>query len=278
MTDTSATRPRFVLECIYYVIAIFFFVYLFYLLLDQRRRPDPAGDDAGAGHLRAVRPQRRCARTISIRACRRRPITSSPRSTSPARSPSPTTCTPNTTRSAPSAPATGIRPTCSWAALMTVLVLEYSRKRHMPLFVLNIMLMLYAVYGYVVPGMFYHAGLSWWRVVTAMSVETTTGVFSNLPQIALTVVGAFLLVLSTLSGFGCIELLLRATKRVAIRSPHALPQSAVIGSMCVGTVSGSGAANAITIGSATIPGHDRRRHAAGDRGGDRVRRPRSAAS
>ncbi len=46
---------------------------------------------------------------------------------------------------------------------------------------------------------------------------------------------------------------MRATKRVAARSPHALPQSAVIGSMCVGTISGSGAANAITIGSATIP-------------------------
>src|SRR5204862_143121 len=50
-----------------------------------------------------------------------------------------------------------------------------------------------------------------------------------------------------------IESLLRATKRVAARSAHALPQSAVVGSMCVGTVSGSGAANAITIGSATIP-------------------------
>jgi TRAP transporter 4TM/12TM fusion protein len=123
----------------------------------------------------------------------------------------------------------------------------------MPLFVLNLVLILYAAYGYVVPGMFYHAGLSWGRVVTAMSVETATGVFSNLPQIALTVVGSFLLVLSTLSGFGCIESLLRATKRVAVRSAHALPQSAVIGSMCVGTVSGSGAANAITIGSATIP-------------------------
>jgi TRAP transporter 4TM/12TM fusion protein len=137
--------------------------------------------------------------------------------------------------------------------LMTVLVLEYSRKRHMPLFILNLLLMFYAVFGYVVPGMFYHSGLSWRRVITAMSVETTTGVFSNLPQIALTVIGAFLLVLSVLSGFGCIESLLRATKRVAIRSPHALPQSAVVGSMCVGTVSGSGAANAITIGSATIP-------------------------
>lgn len=137
--------------------------------------------------------------------------------------------------------------------LMAALVMEYARKRHMPLFVLNIVLILYAVYGYVVPGMFRHAGLSWGRVVTALSVETTTGVFSNLPQVALTVIGSFLLVLSVLSGYGCIGSLLRATKRVAARSPHALPQSAVIGSMCVGTVSGSGAANAITIGSATIP-------------------------
>src|SRR5512132_3536314 len=113
-------------------------------------------------------------------------------------------------------------------ALMTLLVLEYSRTRDMPLFVLNILLILYAVYCYVVPGMFYHAGLSGGRVITAMSVETTTGVFSNLPQIALTVVGAFLLVLSVLSGYGCVESLLRATKRVAIRSAHALPQSAVV--------------------------------------------------
>src|SRR6476646_10980728 len=86
-----------------------------------------------------------------------------------------------------------------------------------------------------------------------MSIEMATGIFSRLPQIALTTVGSFLLVLSLLRGFGCIESLLRATKRVANRSAHALPQSAVVGSMCVGTVSGSGAANAITIGSATIP-------------------------
>jgi TRAP transporter 4TM/12TM fusion protein len=136
---------------------------------------------------------------------------------------------------------------------MAALVMEYARKRHMPLFVLNIVLMVYAVYGFLMPGMFHHAGLSWPRVVAAMSVENTTGVFSNLPQIALTIIGSFLLVLSVLNGYGCIESLLRVTKRVAARSPHALPQSAVIGSMAVGTISGSGAANAITIGSATIP-------------------------
>jgi TRAP transporter 4TM/12TM fusion protein len=136
---------------------------------------------------------------------------------------------------------------------MTLLVIEYARKRHMPLFILNIILILYAVYGYMVPGMFYHAGLSWNRVIAASSIEMATGIFSNLPQLALTLIGSFLLVLSLLRGFGCIDSLLRATKRVAIRSHHAIPQSAVIGSMAIGTVSGSGAANSITVGSATIP-------------------------
>ena len=137
--------------------------------------------------------------------------------------------------------------------LMCLLIIEYARKRHMPLFILNIVLILYAVYGYVVPGLFYHAGLTWDRVISASSVEMATGIFSRLPQIALTIIGSFLLVLSLLRGFGCIDSLLRATKRVAIRSHHAIPQSAVIGSMAIGTVSGSGAANSITVGSSTIP-------------------------
>lgn len=137
--------------------------------------------------------------------------------------------------------------------VMTLLTIEYARKRHMPLFVLNIVLILYAVYGYLVPGMFYHAGVPWLRIISASTVEMETGIFSNLPQLALTVIGSFLLVLSLLSGFGCIDSLLRATKRIAIRSPHAIPQSAVIGSMAIGTISGSGAANSITVGSATIP-------------------------
>ncbi|MGH6683557.1 MAG: TRAP transporter large permease subunit, partial [Pseudolabrys sp.] len=137
--------------------------------------------------------------------------------------------------------------------VMTLLIVEYARKRHIPLFILTIVIVLYAVYGYVVPGMFYHAGLSWTRVIAASSIEMETGIFARLPQIALTVIGSFLMVLSLLRGFGCVDSLLRATKRVAIRSAHAIPQSAVIGSMAIGTVSGSGAANSITVGSATIP-------------------------
>ena len=137
--------------------------------------------------------------------------------------------------------------------LMALLVMEYARKRYFVLFVLNIVLILYAVYGRVVPGMFNHPGLSWKRIVTSMSLEDTTGIFSGLPQLALTLIGSFVLVLAVLRAFGCVDSILRGASRIAVRSPYALPQAAVVGSMGVAAVSGSGAANAVTTGSATIP-------------------------
>jgi len=138
-------------------------------------------------------------------------------------------------------------------ALMSLLVMEYARKRYLALFILNVILILYAVYGWVVPGAFNHPGLTWERIVTAMSVEMSTGVYSNLPQLALTLIGSFILVLSTLRAFGCVDSILKGSTQIAVRSPHALPQSAVLGSLAVASVSGSSAANAITTGSATIP-------------------------
>ncbi len=137
--------------------------------------------------------------------------------------------------------------------LMVLLILEYTRKEHFALFIVNLLLILYAVYGWAVPGMFGHPGVDWERILSSMSVEMATGVFSRLPQLALTLIGSFLLVLAVLSSFGCVESIVRTASRLANKSPHALPQAAVLGSMGVATVSGSGAANAITIGSATIP-------------------------
>ena len=145
-------------------------------------------------------------------------------------------------------------PTDLWlGGLMALLVMEYARKRYFVLFVLNIVLILYAVYGRAVPGMFNHPGLSWKRIVTSMSLEDTTGIFSGLPQLALTLIGSFVLVLAVLRAFGCVDSILRGASRIAVRSRYALPQAAVVGSMGVAAVSGSGAANAVTTGSATIP-------------------------
>lgn len=144
-------------------------------------------------------------------------------------------------------------PDLVFGGLIVLLVLEYARKRYFALFVINIVLIVYCVYGWAVPGMFNHPGFEWQRIVTAMSTESATGVFSRLPQLALTLIGSFILVLSILRAFGCVDSILKIAGRIATRSPHAVPMSAVLGSLGVATVSGSGAANAITIGSATIP-------------------------
>ena len=137
--------------------------------------------------------------------------------------------------------------------LMVLLLMEFARKRYFVLFVLNAIFILYAVYGRVVPGMFNHPGLSWKRVVAAMALEDSTGIFSDLPQLGLTLIGSFILVLAVLRAFGVVESILRFTSRIAAHSRFALPQAAVVGSMGIAAVSGSGATNAVTTGSVTIP-------------------------
>lgn len=138
-------------------------------------------------------------------------------------------------------------------AVLILLLLEYSRRKYLPLFFLNIALALYVVYGSAVPGIFGHAGMSWERVVTSMSLETSTGIFQRLPQLALTLIGSFILVLAVLRGFGAVDSMLKGAQRLAARSPYLLPQAALVGSFGVAMVSGSGAANAATTGSVTIP-------------------------
>src|SRR5690625_4704995 len=137
--------------------------------------------------------------------------------------------------------------------VMAALILEYTRRHYFVLFVINLLLILYTVYGYLVPGLFNHPGMSWERVVSSISVEMSTGIFERLPQLGLTLIGSFILVLAVLRAFGCIDSILHGSARLAVKSPAMLPQTAVVGSFAIAAVSGSGAANAATTGSATIP-------------------------
>jgi TRAP-type uncharacterized transport system fused permease subunit len=115
------------------------------------------------------------------------------------------------------------------------------------------LLMLYTVYGYSFPACSTIRechGPGW---SSSVSVEMSTGIFERMSQLGLTLIGSFILVLAALRAFGCIDSILQGSTRIAARSPQLLPQTAVIGSFAVAAVSGSGAANAATTGSATIP-------------------------
>jgi TRAP transporter 4TM/12TM fusion protein len=138
--------------------------------------------------------------------------------------------------------------------LMFLLVMELSRLAHATLFWVNFVLIIYTMFGYLSPlDFFWHPGTSFYRVVTSSTVEMSNGIYGIYGQIALTLVAAFLLLASVANGFGAQGAMIRVMQRIAGNSRQMVPQAAVLGSLSIGMVSGSGSANAVVVGSITIP-------------------------
>ena len=89
--------------------------------------------------------------------------------------------------------------------------------------------------------------------VTANTVELTTGIYGLYSQIAMTTIGAFLLLAAAARGFDAQGAMVQFMQRIAGKSRATIPQTAVLASSAVGMISGSGAANATVVGSFTIP-------------------------
>jgi TRAP transporter 4TM/12TM fusion protein len=138
--------------------------------------------------------------------------------------------------------------------LMFLLVMELSRLAHPVLFWVNFVLVFYTLFGYLSPlDFFWHPGTSFYRVVTSSTVEMSNGIYGIYGQIALTLIAAFLLLAATANGFGAQNAMIHVMQRLAGRSRQMVPQAAVMGSLSIGMVSGSGSANAVVVGSITIP-------------------------
>jgi len=138
--------------------------------------------------------------------------------------------------------------------LVFLLVMELSRIAHPILFWVNVVLVVFTLYGYLSPiDFFWHPGTSLHRVVTSSTVELATGVYGLYAQLALTLIAGFLLLAAAANGFGAQSAMVNVMRRLAGRSRHTVPQTAVLASASVGLVSGSGSANAAVVGSFTIP-------------------------
>ena len=138
--------------------------------------------------------------------------------------------------------------------LMLLLVMELSRLAHPVLFWVNVVLVFYTLYGYLSPlDFFWHPGTTFYRVVTSSTVEMSNGIYGIYGQIALTLITAFLLLAAAANGFGAQSAMIQFMQRLAGRNRQMVPQAAVMGSMSIGMVSGSGSANAVVVGSITIP-------------------------
>jgi TRAP transporter 4TM/12TM fusion protein len=138
--------------------------------------------------------------------------------------------------------------------LIFLLVMELSRLVHPVLFWVNFVLVLYTLFGYLSPlDFFWHPGTSFYRVVTSSTVEMSNGIYGIYGQIALTLIAAFLLLAAIANGFGAQRAMILVMQRIAGNSRQMVPQAAVMGSMAIGMVSGSGSANAVVVGTITIP-------------------------
>lgn len=138
-------------------------------------------------------------------------------------------------------------------SILIIALLEATRRSMgWPLPVIAIGFMLYALAGPYFPGLLKHAGSTWSQLVNHQYL-TSQGIYGVAVGVVATYVFHFVLfgVLATRIGLG--QLFLDIASSVAGRYAGGPAKVSVFGSALFGTLSGSSVANAVTVGSLTIP-------------------------
>ena len=136
---------------------------------------------------------------------------------------------------------------------LIVLMLEATRRSMgWPLPIIAIAFMVYALWGQQFPGLLKHPGATWAQLVNHEYL-TSQGIYGVAVGVVATYVFHFVLfgVLATRIGLG--QLFLDAASVVAGRYAGGPAKVSVFGSAMFGMLSGSSVANAVTVGSLTIP-------------------------
>ncbi|MGB9867870.1 MAG: TRAP transporter permease [Bacillota bacterium] len=139
------------------------------------------------------------------------------------------------------------------AIIAVLLVLEGARRAVgsvLPL--LAIVFLLYARYGYLLPGPISHRGFSWARILTRMYM-TDEGLFGVTLMVSASYVFMFIVFGAFLSKTGTAKFFNDLALSLAGRLRGGPAQVAVFGSAIMGTISGSAQANVVTTGTFTIP-------------------------
>ena len=137
--------------------------------------------------------------------------------------------------------------------VLIVALLEATRRAMgWPLPLIAIAFMGYALAGPIFPGLLQHAGASWSQLVNHQYL-TSQGIYGIAVGVVATYVFHFVLfgVLATRIGLG--QLFLDVASSIAGRYAGGPAKVSVFGSALFGMLSGSSVANAVTVGSLTIP-------------------------
>ncbi len=137
--------------------------------------------------------------------------------------------------------------------VLIVALLEATRRSMgWPLPIIAMVFMAYSLAGPVFPGLLKHAGASWSQLVNHQYL-TSQGIYGVAVGVVATYVFHFVLfgVLATRIGLG--QLFLDVASSIAGRYAGGPAKVSVFGSAMFGMLSGSSVANAVTVGSLTIP-------------------------
>jgi TRAP transporter 4TM/12TM fusion protein len=136
---------------------------------------------------------------------------------------------------------------------LVLLVLEASRRSLGLVFPILVGLsILYALFGYLVPGQFGHEGFSWDVIVRNLYVSPQ-GLWGIMLQISATILAIFLIFGAVLLKTGGGEAFLDIAFLASARTRGGPAKVAAVASCLFGMISGSAVANAATIGTFTIP-------------------------
>ena len=140
-----------------------------------------------------------------------------------------------------------------FGTILFVTLLEATRRSMgWPLPLIAIGFTLYALFGSYFPGLLKHAGASWSQMINHQYL-TSQGIYGVAVGVVATYVFHFVLfgVMATRIGLG--QLFLDIASSVAGRYAGGPAKVSVFGSAMFGMLSGSSVANAVTVGSLTIP-------------------------
>ena len=138
-------------------------------------------------------------------------------------------------------------------SILIIALLEATRRSMgWPLPIIAIGFMVYALAGPIFPGLLKHAGASWTQLVNHQYL-TSQGIYGVAVGVVSTYVFHFVLfgVMATRIGLG--QLFLDVASSIAGRYAGGPAKVSVFGSAMFGMLSGSSVANAVTVGSLTIP-------------------------
>jgi TRAP transporter 4TM/12TM fusion protein len=140
-----------------------------------------------------------------------------------------------------------------FGSILFITLLEATRRSMgWPLPLIAIGFTAYALFGPVFPGLLKHAGASWSQMINHQYL-TSQGIYGVAIGVVATYVFHFVLfgVMATRIGLG--QLFLDIASSIAGRQAGGPAKISVFGSAMFGTLSGSSVANAVTVGSLTIP-------------------------